>query len=329
MPPLGREKLEELVVSHRRQDGHPDCLVMLSGGRDSSYGLHYIKRELGMNPIAFTYDWGMITDIARRNASRMCAKLGVEQILLSADIRKKRRNIQNNIQAWLKRPSLGMIPIFMAGDKQFFYYANQVRNQIDVPIVFYLTNRRLEKTLFKSGFCGVYESLNDQGTYYIDQYKKLRLLGYNVRELVLNPHYLNSSIGDTLFGFYSAYISAHKMVQLYRYIMWDEEEIENVLISQYNWELDQKTSTSWRIGDGTAAFYNYIYYLLAGFSENDTFLSNQIREGLIDRQRALDIAEERNRPRFDSIYGYCEIIGIDFENTLDQINAVSRRYTLK
>ena len=35
---------------------------------------------------------------------------------------------------------------------------------------------------------------------------------------------------------------------------------------------------------GTAAFYNYIYYTLAGVSEHDTFRSNQIKEGQITRE---------------------------------------------
>jgi len=62
-----------------------------SGGRDSSYALHYIVKELGLKPIAFSYDWGMLTDLGRRNQARMCGKLGVEHILISADIRKKTR----------------------------------------------------------------------------------------------------------------------------------------------------------------------------------------------------------------------------------------------
>ena len=31
--------------------------------------------------------------------------------------------------------------------------------------------------------------------------------------------------------------------------------------------------------DGTAGFYNYVYHTVAGFTEHDTFRSNQIREG--------------------------------------------------
>ena len=51
----------------------------------------------------------------------MCSKLGVENILRSADINYKRKCIRKNIYAWLK-PSLGMVPIFFVGDKPFLFF---------------------------------------------------------------------------------------------------------------------------------------------------------------------------------------------------------------
>ncbi|MDP3460099.1 MAG: hypothetical protein Q8S09_12575, partial [Hyphomonas sp.] len=105
----------------RSSDGSPDCVVAFSGGRDSSYGLHLLKTKYDMNPIAYTYDWGMVTDLARRNQARMCGSLGIEHIWLSADIKRKRAHVRRNVEAWLKSPDLGIIPLFMAGDKQFFW----------------------------------------------------------------------------------------------------------------------------------------------------------------------------------------------------------------
>ena len=81
-----------------------EVLVPFSGGRDSSYGLHLIIHELGLRPVTYTYDWGMVTDLGRRNVSRMSAKLGVENIIVAADITKKRDYIRRNLEAWIKHP---------------------------------------------------------------------------------------------------------------------------------------------------------------------------------------------------------------------------------
>ena len=87
-----QSELFDLVEPYRRKDV-PDCIVPFSGGRDSCYGLHLIVKELKMKPITYTYDWGMVTDLGRRNISRMCSELQVENIIVAADISKKRRNI--------------------------------------------------------------------------------------------------------------------------------------------------------------------------------------------------------------------------------------------
>ena len=50
--------------------------------------LHLIQKELKMKSVAYTYDWGMVTDLGRRNISRMCAALGVENIIVAANIEK-------------------------------------------------------------------------------------------------------------------------------------------------------------------------------------------------------------------------------------------------
>ena len=46
---------------------------------------------VNLKPLAFSYDWGMLTDLGRRNQSRVCGKLGIEHIIISADIRKKKK----------------------------------------------------------------------------------------------------------------------------------------------------------------------------------------------------------------------------------------------
>jgi glucosamine--fructose-6-phosphate aminotransferase (isomerizing) len=84
----------------------------------------------------------------------MCSELKVEHILVSADIAKKRDNIRRNVSAWLEKPALGMIPLFMAGDKQYFYHANDIAKKLRLDTTV-LASNPLEKTHFKAGFCGV------------------------------------------------------------------------------------------------------------------------------------------------------------------------------
>ncbi|MBL8289497.1 MAG: hypothetical protein JNL85_16065, partial [Rubrivivax sp.] len=153
-PVQSRREFIESLARYRRPGSEPDVLVAFSGGRDSSYGLHLIKKEFGLKPVTFTYDWGMVTDLARRNVARICGQLGIQNILVSADIASKRDNIRLNVSAWLKKPDLGLVPLFMAGDKHFFRVVNQLKRQTGIALDLWCANP-LENTDFKSGFCGV------------------------------------------------------------------------------------------------------------------------------------------------------------------------------
>lgn len=315
-----------LVEPYRSKDGSYDCIVPFSGGRDSTFTLHMIKKVLGLNPIAFTYDWGMVTDLARRNIARVCGKLGVENIIVAADIAKKRNNIKKNILAWLKRPRLGTVPLFMAGDKYFFYYTNQLKKQTGVELNIWGINN-LENTDFKTGFAGVKPLFNKKRIYSLSMKGKLNFFMYVGKNLVLNPSYFNSSNLDSLGSILSRYMFPQKdYYSFFDYYQWNEKEIEELILNEYDWEKAIDTNSTWRIGDGTASFYNYIYYTVAGFSENDTFRSNQIREGLISREEGLKMIEEENMPRYENLKWYLEIVGLDYETTIKRINSIPKLY---
>ena len=320
------DELLALIEPYRSRNGSPDCIVPFSGGRDSTYALHVIKTELGLNPIAFTYDWGMVTDLGRRNIARVCGRLGVENIIVAADIRWKRSNIKKNINAWLRKPELGMIPLFMAGDKYFYYYIDQVKRQTGICLNLWGINP-MENTDFKVGFLGVAPDFDKKHIYSLSISRQLKLIQGVSNAVLSNPRYMNSSIPDTLGSFLSRSVKKHRdYFHLYDYLHWEEKKIDGILFDEYKWEKAIDTDTTWRIGDGTAAFYNYVYFNVAGFSEHDTFRSNQIREGVMSREEGLSLINNENMPRYPTIKWYLDAVGVDYQMAISTINKISKLY---
>lgn len=320
-----KEELLKLVKPYRRNDGL-ECIVPFSGGRDSCYGLHLIVNELGLRPVTYTYDWGMITDLGRRNISRMCAELGVENIIVAADISLKRRNIRKNLEAWLKSPHLGMMALLTAGDKHFFRYVEHVKKQTGVQLNLWGINP-LEVTHFKTGFLGIKPDFEEVRVYSHGVLKQLKYHAKRFRAMLDSPGYFNSSLWDTLSGeYYRSFTDKKDYYHIFDYWTWEEKLVNSTLVDKYGWELAVDTKTTWRIGDGTAAFYNYVYYTVAGFTEHDTFRSNQIREGQISREKALQLLEEENRPRYQNIRWYLDALGMDFESVIKTVNNIKKLY---
>ncbi len=74
----GRNELRETIeTAARRKTGDYDCMVLLSGGKDSTYALYQVA-ALGFRIYAFTLDNGYISDQARDNVQRVVDDLGID-----------------------------------------------------------------------------------------------------------------------------------------------------------------------------------------------------------------------------------------------------------
>lgn len=73
-----REELTQLVARIKaRKRGQYDAVVLLSGGKDSTFALSKLV-DLGMTVYAFTLDNGYISDQAKNNVDAVCQSLGID-----------------------------------------------------------------------------------------------------------------------------------------------------------------------------------------------------------------------------------------------------------
>jgi len=76
------EDLERALAEARRHGGSYDCIVALSGGKDSLYLLYKLKTEYKLRVLAYTVDIN-IPQIAWQNIRRTVAKLDVDHLTYS------------------------------------------------------------------------------------------------------------------------------------------------------------------------------------------------------------------------------------------------------
>lgn len=73
------------ILDKHRGKGRYDCLVMCSGGKDSTAALYFMKTRYKMNPLAFMFDHGFETGEAIQNVRTAAEKLGVDFMLYRTD----------------------------------------------------------------------------------------------------------------------------------------------------------------------------------------------------------------------------------------------------
>jgi len=88
----GRRTVQRLAADMRRA-GHGrrhDCVVGVSGGRDSSYTLWYCVTQLKLRPLAVHFNDGFGNPVAGENMVRACQRLGVELRTITSDWRESK-----------------------------------------------------------------------------------------------------------------------------------------------------------------------------------------------------------------------------------------------
>ena len=86
----------ELLSDYRSASGKTyDCVIPVSGGKDSFYQVHLIAKVYGMNPLLVTYNENNETEIGKRNIQRMKEAFGCDYINFtpSVDVLKKMNRI--------------------------------------------------------------------------------------------------------------------------------------------------------------------------------------------------------------------------------------------
>ncbi len=84
------EKAFQKIVSRVRRRGRKkyDCVVGISGGRDSIYVLYYVTKVLKLRPLAVHFNNGFGNPIAGENMVKACNKLGLELRTITSDWRE-------------------------------------------------------------------------------------------------------------------------------------------------------------------------------------------------------------------------------------------------
>jgi N-acetyl sugar amidotransferase len=79
--------LEELVEDYRLPDGsNYECIIPVSGGKDSWFQTYYVTQVLKLNPLLVTYHGNNYLDVGLRNLKKMREVFGVDHIFFSPSV---------------------------------------------------------------------------------------------------------------------------------------------------------------------------------------------------------------------------------------------------
>jgi glucosamine--fructose-6-phosphate aminotransferase (isomerizing) len=295
-------------------------IVGLSGGKDSTYGLMYLSQILKNEIIAFTYEWPMVNQIARQNASRVVKLLGIEHVVRAPNTFKQLRFIRRIVYAISKSPDSRAIPLLLAPDKFFFSHAIKVASKYKADAIVFCSGNELEYTDFKSLLLGATSS-NPQEMLRVSKFSIFYMVIASFSMYLKNPRLILAGLYIPFITFFQTYVRKRKIINLFNYIDWDEKIINEKLTNIWYNDVGAPSDIDWRAGDGSADFYNYLYRSLLGFDERTCNLSNRVRAGLMNRSVALEIDKNFSEPNYNKLDKYASKVGFNLDEFILNWNA--------
>jgi len=288
---LGEEKLIEVIDGFRNSSRKYECMVALSGGRDSTYVLWYAVKKLGLRTLACTVDNGFVPEQTHKNIKSATEKLGVDLVIKKHDLIEK--SAGHTLKSWMKRPTPAMIPLLCAGCTIGLRIGlMEAARDNDINMMLYGIGEP------EQSFAEKYMNPDPNGKIT----KRTLAMGF-LSEVAGNPRYISSPKAaifyakEFLFRWSMPYrrhvvkgIEPPGLVQVnpFYYIKWDEDEIMRVISGELGWERCPHTENAWRADCTIAIFKNYLYNETVGFSKVEELLSNLIRHDMISREDAIE-----------------------------------------
>jgi len=254
------------VLDKYRQKNKYDCLIMVSGGKDSVLSLYYMKKKYKMNPLALTFDHGFENDQALGNIKNAVDILGVDWAYYKTDFMKD--VFRRVITSGSKAPICHVCAI---------WYTRFVQEQA----------RRYRIPLIVAGWTkGQAKGERDKG----DEYRAMSIatsdfIKENLRRDARYkdfPLSMEEALSKARRKFKTRIISPHW------YLKWDPAEIKEILEKELKWRApDQSYPLS-----STNCLINFANVYLSmknyGYTHYHIEMSKLIRVGELSREEALE-----------------------------------------
>ena len=167
-----REKeLLKLLDKHRRKDGHYDCIVPGSGGKDSVFQSHILKYKYGMNPLTVTWPPILYTKYGYKNFRNWIEVGGFDNISYNQNGRVMKLLTRLSIENLLHP-----FQTFILGQKNL---APKLALKFGIPLVFYGEN----EAEYGNPVADNNTSLRDKSYYAMQNLDDIYLGGVSAREL--------------------------------------------------------------------------------------------------------------------------------------------------
>ena len=309
-----RKLLESILEEHKikaKEAGNPyDCIIPVSGGKDSHFQVYLMKVIYGMNPLLVTFNHAYNTRIGIQNLNNIVKQFNVDLIRFTVNIESARK-----ISKYMLKKVGDITWHYHAGIKTFPF---QIAVKYNIPLIIWGEHGFAELT----GLVTLEDLV--EFTKWSRQEHDMR--GYEPHDLIneesgiletdIVPYIYPSDEEIEMLDLRGIYLS--------NFIYWDALDQAKNMGKNYNFNLHpgprEKTFSLFsKIEDHANDVHDYLKYLKFGYGRATDDASTEIRHGRMTRTEGIELVKKYDHVIPNTLNTYLDFLQISEQIFYDQI----------
>lgn len=301
-----KERFRKLVEQYRSKDGsNYDCIIPVSGGKDSYFQIHVIKNLMGLNPLLVTYHGNNYTPTGMKNLINMREAFGVDHVFFtpSIEVLKKMNRLGMRIMGdmnWHAHSGIFTYPIRVAVETNTPLMIWGEHGFMDLggmhsyhDMVEFTYRHRHEHSL--------------RGYEWNDFIEKAPIYGEKLNKNELIPWMYPTDEEIERIGVRGIYIA--------NYFQWDANKHGPLMIEKYGFlESEEPFERTYRRMSNLDdmhenGIHDYMKFIKFGYGRASDHVCKDIRAGKMTREEGIEIVKKMDSIKSKDLYRWLEYVG--------------------
>ena len=305
---LRRKKLESILEKAKQESSSYDCILPISGGKDSFFQAHMLTKVFGLNPLAVTFSHNWYSETGVYNLQLCLDTFGLDHVQFTPSRSKVNK---------LARQSL-----FEIGDSCWHCHAGVGSFPLKIAKAFNIKLLIWGESICESSGRGKYSE--DMDSYDKDYFTKVS--AKKTPEEIASAGHLSLKELEVFKLPTAQEIDESGIwgIHLGDYIFWDEERQTEFIIDHYGWRQTDVEGAfkGYKSAECImAGVHDYMCFEKRGFSRASMQASVDVRNGLLTREEGMNIAKSVDKEKPYALDYYLKITGLSEDEFLTQIQS--------
>jgi N-acetyl sugar amidotransferase len=301
-----KQRFEKLIDRYQSKDGtNYDCLIPVSGGKDSYFQIHIIRKIYGLNPLLVTYHGNNYTPTGMKNLLNMREVFNVDHIFFtpSVDVLK----------------TMNRMGMRMMGDMNWhahagiFTYPIRAAVQAKVPLMIWGEHGFMD--------LGGMHSYNDLVEFTYRYRHEHALRGYEWTDFIERAPSMGETLKkqDMLTWMYPSDDEIDQVgvrgIHISNYFRWDANDHGPLMEKLYGFlPAEEPFERTYRLLSNLDdmhenGIHDYMKFIKFGYGRATDHCCKDIRAGKMTRDDAIEIVRKRDPIKSKDIWRWLEYVG--------------------